>query len=102
MAKRKIVWSNRAKIKLYEILKFYNERNNSNKYSEKLYRRFTKELKILLKHHQIGTKTEIKSVRRYIISDFLFFYEITDDLIIIHIIWDSNQNPENLNLKNLK
>lgn len=50
MVKRKIVWSNRARIKLFEILEFYTERNKSRVYSAKLYQRLTKELKIL--HNQ--------------------------------------------------
>lgn len=36
MAKRKIVWSNRAKIRLYAILDFYIVRNKSKVYSIKL------------------------------------------------------------------
>ncbi len=44
MAKRKIVWSHRARIKLYDILKFYNKRYQSNSYSGKLHRRLTKEI----------------------------------------------------------
>jgi len=44
MAKRKIVWSNQAKIKLYDILSFYAERNKSKTFSVKLYKRFNNEL----------------------------------------------------------
>ncbi len=43
MVKRKIVWSHRAKIKLFEILDFYTERNKSDTYSKKLYKKFKKE-----------------------------------------------------------
>jgi len=63
MVKRKIVWSHRARIKLYEILKFYYDRNQSNSYSNKLYKRFTKELKLLKKHPDLGINTEIENVR---------------------------------------
>lgn len=54
MAGRKIVWSNRAKIKLYSILEFYADRNRSKTYSVKLFQRFNKELKILLKQPDLG------------------------------------------------
>ncbi len=37
MAKRKIVWSNRAIKRLYGILEFYDQRNKSKTYSKKLY-----------------------------------------------------------------
>ena len=37
MAKRKIVWSHKARIKLLMTLEFYTERNKSKTYSKKLY-----------------------------------------------------------------
>jgi len=57
MAKRKIVWSHRAKIRLYEILDFYIERNKSKTYSIKLNKILQKETKVLLKYPEIGLKT---------------------------------------------
>jgi len=42
MAKRKIVWSNRAIKRLYGILEFYDQRNKSKTYSKKLYQLLTK------------------------------------------------------------
>jgi len=98
MVKRKIVWSHRAKIKLYEILKFYIDRNQSNSYSNKLYKRFTKELKLLKKHPDLGINTEIENVRGLIIGEYIIFYQITDEMIIVHSVWDCRQNPENLKI----
>jgi addiction module RelE/StbE family toxin len=99
MAKRKIVWSHRARIKLYEILKYYNDRNKSNRYSEKLYQRFNKELRLLYKHPDLGIKTEIESVRGLIIGDYILFYENTDEMIIVHTLWDNRQNSDSLKIK---
>lgn len=99
MVKRKIVWSHRARIKLYEILKFYVDRNKSKTYSEILYNRFNKELKLLFKHPVLGKKTEIDTIRGLIIGDYIIYYEYTDDLIIVHTLWDCKQNPDNLKLK---
>lgn len=47
MAERKIVWSHRARIKLYAILEFYSERNKSKAYSAKLYAKFNRQVKLL-------------------------------------------------------
>jgi plasmid stabilization system protein ParE len=96
MAKRKIVWSHRARIKLYETLKYYSDRNKSAKYSEKLYQKFNKELRLLHKHPDFGIKTEIESVRGLIIGDFIIFYEDTNEMIIVHTLWDSRPNPDSL------
>jgi plasmid stabilization system protein ParE len=86
MAKRKIVWSHRAKIKLFGILDFYAERNKSTTYPNKLYRKFNKELSRLLKQPEIGIITEFESVRGLIVDDFILFYEITPEMIILHTV----------------
>ena len=99
MVKRKIIWSHRSKIKLYKILEFYAERNKSKTYSQKLYRRFTKELKLLVKQPDLGIKTDLINVRGLIVGDYLIFYELTDEAIIIHTIWDCRQNPDDLIIK---
>ena len=99
MAKRKIVWSNRAIKRLYGILEFYVQRNKSKTYSRKLYQNLQKEIKILIKLPEIGLKTTEESIRGLIIEDFIIYYEITDDKIIIHTIWDCRQNPDSKVIK---
>lgn len=96
MAKRKIIWSHRSKIKLYEILEFYAERNKSKTYSQKLYRRFSKEIQLLIKQPDLGIKTDLDNLRGLIVGDYLIFYEITIETIIIHTLWDCRQNPDDL------
>ena len=99
MAKRKIIWSHRAEIKLFKILEYYAERNKSRIYSAKLYQRLNKELKILLKQPDVGLNTEIESVRGLIVDDYILFYEYDNEKIIVHSIWDCRQNPDDLKIK---
>jgi len=99
MAKRKIVWSNRAKIRLYAILDFYIVRNKSKVYSIKLQKLISKEVKILLKQPDLGLKTSEDTTRGLIIENYIVYYEITDEKIIIHTIWDSRQNPDDKIIK---
>ena len=99
MAKRKIVWSNRAKIRLFAILDFYIVRNNSKIYSIKLQKLISKEVNLLLKQPDLGLKTSEDTTRGLIIENYIVYYEITDDRIIIHTIWDSRQNPDNKIIK---
>jgi len=96
MAKRKIIWSHRANVKLFTILEFYTERNKSKSYAKKLYQKFEKELKILLKQPDLGLRTEIETVRGLIVDEFILFYEFREDSIIIHTLWDCKQNPDDL------
>jgi plasmid stabilization system protein ParE len=99
MAKRKIVWSNRATKRLYKILDFYIERNKSKIYSTKLQKIISKETKLLLKHPDLGLKTTEDTTRGLIIENYIIYYEISDDIIIIHSIWDSRQNPDDKIIK---
>jgi plasmid stabilization system protein ParE len=99
MAKRKIVWSNRAKIRLFAILDFYIVRNNSKTYSIKLQKLISKEVNLLLKQSDLGLKTSEDTIRGLIIENYIVYYEITDDRIIIHTIWDSRQNPDSKIIK---
>ena len=99
MDKRKIVWSNRAKIRLFAILDFYIVRNNSKTYSIKLQKLISKEVNLLLKQPDLGLKTSEDTTRGLIIENYIVYCEITDDKIIIHTIWDSRQNPDNKIIK---
>ncbi|MFZ4582925.1 MAG: type II toxin-antitoxin system RelE/ParE family toxin [Paludibacter sp.] len=99
MAKRKLIWSENAKIKLFEILDYFNGRNNSKTYSKKLYSKFVKEVDFLTMHPEIGIKTDLDNVRGLIIDDYIFFYEINKSTIVIYTIWDTRQNPDNLQIK---
>jgi len=99
MAKLKIVWSHRAKIKLFEILDYYTNRNKSSIYSIKLYKKFKKELFLLIKQPEIGLKTDFENVRGLIVGKFILFYEVTPEMIIVHTVWDCRQNPDNLIIK---
>jgi len=99
MAKRKVIWSHSARIKLFMILEFYTERNKSKTYSKKLYTKFNKELLLLLKQPEIGIKTEIAAVRGLIVDEFILFYEVKAEMIIVHTLWDSRQNPSDLRIK---
>lgn len=98
MAKRKIIWSHKANIKLFEIFEFYTKRNKSSKYSARLYNRFKKELSLLDQNPEIGIKTDLENVRGLIVEDFILFYEVTSTRVIIHTVWDCRQNPDDLKI----
>ncbi len=99
MAKRTIVWSHKANIRLFQILNFYADRNKSTAYSKKLYLKFNKNLSLVIKYPEMGIKTDFESVRGLIVDDFILFYEATPERIIVHTVWDCRQNPENLSIK---
>ena len=99
MAERKIIWSSRAKIDLFEILDYYYKRNGTKTYSRKLNSVIRKSIKLLKKYPFIGFRTDIQFVRTLITGHFCIFYEVSNEAIEIITIWDSRQNPENLILE---
>ena len=98
MDRPSIILSNKAKIKLFKILEFYAERNKSNSFSIKLYQRINKEIRKLRDHPNIGINTDSEMIKALIVDNYLIYYEFTNEYIVIHTIWNSRQNPENLKI----
>ena len=98
MAKREIVWTNVSEIQLQEILEFFTQRNKSTQYSRKLYKKFKTELNTAAKNPEIGIKTKLDQISGLIIEDYILFYEILEDRILVLKVWDCRQNPDKLNI----
>ena len=73
MGKRKIIWSHRAKIHLFQILEFYAERNKSKVYSLKLNKEIKKQLSYIQKQPEIGLKSEVEFIRGLVFENFIIF-----------------------------
>lgn len=99
MVKRKIIWSPKAKINLFNILDFYFKRNGTKTYSIKLNANLRKSIRLLETHPEIGVQTDIENVRNLIHGDYEIFYEIKIKSIEIITIWDCRQDPEKLKIK---
>lgn len=99
MAKRKIIWSARAKTDLLTILNFYYKRNGTKTYSKKLNISLRKSIRLLEKHSEIGVRTDICNVRNLIKGNFCIFYEIKPESVEILTLWDGRQYPDKLLIK---
>jgi len=93
MAKYKIEWSIEARLDLIDILEFYINRNSSNSYSKKLNSKINRSLKLITNNPLIGLKSQIESVRALITVDYQIVYEISDNIILIVMIWDCRRDP---------
>jgi plasmid stabilization system protein ParE len=96
MAQYKIIWSIKASAQLHAILEYYVERNKSTTYSAKLYSKINQQVNLLIKHPSLGIKTELEFVRGLIIDNYIVYYKIQQDQIVIHTVWDSRRNPQTL------
>jgi addiction module RelE/StbE family toxin len=98
MAEREIVWTKNSEIQLHEILDYFTHRNKSNRYSRKLYKKFKEELKLAASNPEIGVLTKLRGIKGLIVGDYILFYQIQADKIIVLKVWDSRQDPGRLNI----
>lgn len=98
MAKREVIWTKNSEIQLQEILEFFTKRNKSGLYSRKLYKKFKTELINVSKNPELGIITKLDQIRGLIVDDYILFYEILEDRIIILKVWDWRQNPDKRNI----
>ena len=94
---KKIVWSAKAQRDRKEILLYWNDRNKSNLYSQKLNYLFIDATNLIAKFPKIGKPSGYKDTRIKIVRDYLIIYKEYPDLILIVTLWDGRQNPLKLN-----
>ena len=97
---RRVVWTKNAIAERKEILEYWNEHNKSKTYSRKLNQLFKSAINLLQEHHHLGRPTDIKDVRVKIVRNYLLFYEVNDNELIILTIWDSRNDPDKLTVIN--
>jgi plasmid stabilization system protein ParE len=91
-----VIWSSVSEQDLREIKTFYDERNQSDLYSNKLLSLFEKGGNLLSAFPNLGRQTDQGHIRFIVIKDYLLFYTNEQDRIVIHTVWDSRQDPEQL------
>jgi plasmid stabilization system protein ParE len=96
MAKRKIVWSSKAKFDLLKILEYFYIRNGSKTYSVKLNTKIRRAVRLLSNHPFLGLQSDIENVRALVEGDYAIFYQVEKETIRITTIWDCRQNPDTL------
>ena len=93
---KEIIWTAKAQNDRKAIFEYWINRNKSNYYSIKLNFLFEEAVLIISNFPAIGKPTSDRNVRIKIIRDYLMFYQVSNDKIIILTIWDSRQNPDKL------
>ncbi|NVO18671.1 MAG: type II toxin-antitoxin system RelE/ParE family toxin [Bacteroidetes bacterium] len=77
------------------MLQFYLTRNSSPAYSKKLFPKINSSIRLLSKNPFLGIKTDDPDIRALITGDYQIIYESFEKLILIIMIWDCRQDPEN-------
>ena len=93
---RKIEWTQTSIRDRFEIYKFWVEKNKSDSYSKKLEILFNEAAKLISEFLEIGTETDFSGLRVKVIKSYKLFYTDDSETIKIIRIWDTRQNPQNL------
>jgi len=92
----KINWSEKAQQVRKKIFKYWNTRNKSKEYSKKLNTLFKHSVTYLQEYPTMGRESGYQNIRYLIVRDYLIFYKIYIDSIIILRVWDGRRNPDSL------
>jgi plasmid stabilization system protein ParE len=90
----KIVWTKNALEHLEDILTYWENRNESNSYSLKLYNLFQKSLDVISRYPETGSKTSNSLIRKKTVRDYFVYYSYDESLLTILGIVDMRRNPE--------
>jgi len=89
-----IVWSDLAKQDILQITKYWDERNDSKAYSQKIKFHTEIALNLLKRNPRSGILTNKENVRmRSILKHYYLIYELSDKEIAVLRFWDVRQNP---------
>ena len=95
----KIVWTEKANFERLRILQFWIDNNKSRAFSLKLDKLFISALRDLSKKPTIGRKSEFENVRVKIVREYLIFYEIVRQDLVILSVWDGRRDKKTLKIR---
>jgi len=90
----KIVWTENAEKHLEAILSYWSDRNGSSFYSQKLYNMFQKELDVLTRYPEAGSKTTNDLIRKKTVRDYFIYYNFDDKALTVLGLVDMRRNPK--------
>ncbi|MBK6976082.1 MAG: type II toxin-antitoxin system RelE/ParE family toxin [Cytophagaceae bacterium] len=96
---RKIIWTLKAKNELIEIFQYWNERNQSTNFSQKLNELINNQLNSISQFPKSGKKTNLEKVYLKIIHQYHLFYQIKEESIYILTIRHTKRNPKTITFK---
>jgi len=96
--RRKIIWTIEALLTKKELFKYWNFRNKSTLYSEKLELIFKEKLKQVAQYPEASIVIS-DNLRMVLIRDYYLVFNFNQQTIIVLDIWDTRQNPDNFPIK---
>ena len=90
---RQIIWSANAQRERLELLRYWAERNDSTRYSDKLDGMFRSALRVIASHPKLGRPTSDPDVRVKGIGMHMIFYSFTATEAHVLSLWNSKRDP---------
>lgn len=96
---KKIIWTQKAKKELIEILEYLNNRNKSTRFSVKLNKLVEEQINLISEFPNIARATDISNVNVKVIHKYLLYYEVVDDVLYILTFRHGSKNPDTLKIR---
>jgi len=91
-----IFWTQTANRQRDHIFDYWNNRNKSKSYSQKLNLAIRKRIELLKSHPEMGKKTNFGDTNAISMQHYSILYKIDRPKIIVTGFWDNRQDPEKL------
>ena len=95
---KEIVWTETAVRDRLRIYQFWLSHNQSQVYSEKLEKLFNESAKLIADFPEIGARTDYRDIRFKMVGNHKLFYKSGVDKIEIIRVWDTRQNPADVDI----
>lgn len=92
----KIFWTQTAIKQRNFIFEYWNKRNKSYEYSEKLLSKISEHTSVLKQNPEIGKPTKSKNIRGLSLGHYSIYYKYSVAQITIMAFWDNRQEPGKL------
>ncbi len=96
---KKIIWTQKARKELIEILEYWNNRNKSTRFSIKLNKLVEEQINLISEFPNISRATDIPNVNVKVIHKYLLYYEVVDDVLYILTFRHGSKNPDTLKIR---
>ena len=80
------------------IVDFYNHRNDSSEYSDRLTQEFQERMDLVVAQPYLGQRAEQRGFRFVVVYPFQLFYYVTKTEVVVAKVWDARRDPKTLKL----
>ncbi|MBL0191350.1 MAG: type II toxin-antitoxin system RelE/ParE family toxin [Saprospiraceae bacterium] len=96
MAGLKVIWAETAVRQRRGIFEYWNKRNQSTRYSERIRVLVSKRIELIKKNPTSFLSSEYNDTDVAVIEHFCLYFKVVREGILVTAFWDSRQDPDKL------